>query len=556
MVETISQSCQALQIEDSAAQLKAVIPKLNGCWALIAQWSDGRTIAAVDRSRSIPLFYSDATAPCSIASSPELLLSPSAGISIIAAAQLLLGAYISGRQTLFTGIKQVQAGEWVESVPGKPPKPTPYFRFFPDTSCSEDADHLMAELEDLLDAIFKRYAASLNSRRLILPLSAGYDSRLIGWLLYKNGIRDVLCYTYGVPTNPQVEIARRIAESLGYRWRFIPYNAQRWADCMASSEMREYWHYASRGTSSPHIQDFPAIFELFRKGDLGESPVFLPGHVGDAWACEFAVRNLNESTNHPPSEYHSPYRAFRNPVVSAIIYRHLNLWPVSAEAWRQWPLSELADRLATEVESYANTRDDGLWAFMEWVLRNRTANWIVNSGRSAEFFFGEFALCLGDYQLIDFFRKLPIEHLYARRLYARTLAERIFRRSDCVVSQIPVISGGTRDSRYKIMAVRLLQSVGLYKPLDRFRQRPYRNRSLASDCWFTDGKPSNKVTVGQSLERYDIHNKLPLELMKVLAPYLNKPAYSIQCNGLLAAGILAREFAFHDISAEDRGSNS
>lgn len=148
--------------------------------------------------------------------------------------------------------------------------------------------------------------------------------------------------------------------------------------------------------------------------------------MGDAWACEFAVRRLDEQTNHPLSEYHSPYRTSRSPVVSAIIYRHLSLWPVSEKFWQQWPFSTLADQLDKEVECYSNTRDDGLWAFIEWVLRSRTANWIVNSGRAVEFFGGEFALCLGDYQLIDFFRKLPNEQLCARRLYARTVTGRIF----------------------------------------------------------------------------------------------------------------------------------
>ena len=37
--------------------LERLIPTLNGHWALVVRWSDGSLLAAVDRARSIPLYY-------------------------------------------------------------------------------------------------------------------------------------------------------------------------------------------------------------------------------------------------------------------------------------------------------------------------------------------------------------------------------------------------------------------------------------------------------------------------------------------------------------------
>lgn len=57
LVDYVLRQCQSVPAEDLLDTLMDLTRVLNGCWAIVIEWRDSRIIAAVDRSRSIPLFY-------------------------------------------------------------------------------------------------------------------------------------------------------------------------------------------------------------------------------------------------------------------------------------------------------------------------------------------------------------------------------------------------------------------------------------------------------------------------------------------------------------------
>jgi asparagine synthase (glutamine-hydrolysing) len=536
-------------------KLRELIPRLNGSWAFIATCSDGSVLAASDRSRSIPLFYSRMPAGLVISCSARQILNELGDfrISEAGAAELLLSGYVSNNGTIYQGIHQIQPAEILEysAQTSWEVVSSGYFYYFPENSCTASESQLKAELEDIVEAVFARFAKALKNRRIILPLSGGLDSRLIAWMLYKNGIRNITCYTYGEKGNQQNEIARRVAECLQFKWRFIEYNSSRWAQCMGSSRMQEYWQYAFRGSALPHLQDFPAYFSMESDFDNEDRPVVLPGHVGDAWASEFALQRFDQCAFHPLCENHSDYMLIEDdPVVAAVIYRHLNLWPVSRQKWLANPWIQVASKIRSTVNSFVPPKPDRIWMYIEWVLRNRTALWILRTFRCVEYFGGENHLCLGDYELINFFRKLPLEMLNYRRLYSETLRDRIFNRVMCPVRDIPIRSGASAEKTLKRTILENLQKFGLYRHYEKVRRVVSPRKALAADTWFTRGKAAHAVTIGQALEPFDIQRNLPFRHMEIITPFIDHPAYSIQCNGLLAAAVLAREFALHPIQAE------
>lgn len=553
LANMVDQSLSTVDQDDHIGTLKDLVPRLNGAWGLVVDWGGKHVLAAVDRCRSIPLFYARTSYGYIIASSTNNIATQLGDIEIdnISAAEFLLSGYVSGRATLYKGVYQIQPSELVEfDVSNAEPRHVGYDHFhgFSEDIAIASQTELEEELEQIFETTFARFAATLRGKRVILPLSGGYDSRLIAWMLKKYGVHDVLCYTYGVATNPQRTIAEQVAKALGFEWRFIEYDAQRWADCMSSSEMAGYLDYSFRGTSSPHLQDFPAVMELAKEFNTNSPPIFLPGHVGDAWACEFAVRQLDEKYPHPPSEYHSEYVNILDcPVVSAIVYRHLNLWPVRPKLWNLEPLASVVNKIYDNVIGYENSRGFDVWAYVEWVLRSRTAIWIVNSCRCFEYFGGDFLLTLGSYEIIDFFRKLPDKFLLNRGLYASTLRQRIFGKNNRLLYGIPVMSGVVGSFRTnktnKDMILQMLLKMCLFKPLDRLR-RPFRSpRNLYFESWFTNGRRPEKVSIKDTLTFYGVEEYLPNELIQIVKPLLRRPVYSIQCNGLLTAVMLAREFS-------------
>lgn len=546
----IVRRCEQSTPSEQINTFKRLIPMLDGCWALVMQACDGIVLAAVDRSRSIPLFYAQTSEGYILTDTPDNIhdKNPNFEIDPVSAAEFLLSGYVSGSETLYKGIYKVQPGELVEfRIDGSTATHVQhrYFQYFPKDQSRKSWDELEEELEQILETTFARIAVFLKGKQVVLPLSGGYDSRLIAWMLKKYGIENVLCYTYGVSANPQRVIAEQVAQTLGFEWRFIEYNAERWAKCMSGSKMSGYWDYASRGVSSPHLQDFPAVFELASEFRSGDHPVFLPGHVGDAWACEFAVRRLNEEYPHPPSEYHSQYNnILDSSVVSAIVYRHLNLWPIAPRMWAVEPWISVARKIDDEVRGYENQRESDIWRFIEWVLRNRTALWIVNSCRCFEYFGALFMLPLGTNEIIDFFRRLPMEYLLNRGLYAATLKNRIFGKEN-PLHTIPVMSGAIgslQKHNAKPAIIKLLSGMGLFKPIDKLRRRYREPRNLYAESWFAQGHRPERISICDGLKSFQVEHYLPAELVQVIRPLIHKPLYSIQCNGLLTAVVLAKQY--------------
>ena len=82
------------------------------------------------------------------------------------------------------------------------------------------------KLNDLNDELV--YESLENFEQIILPLSSGYDSRMILVALAKReDLKEKLhCFTYGSIGSVEVEAARRLTQELGVKWDFIDLPSQ------------------------------------------------------------------------------------------------------------------------------------------------------------------------------------------------------------------------------------------------------------------------------------------------------------------------------------------
>lgn len=551
LVNKIIGQCNKPSVQEQICAFKGLIPMLDGCWALVMQACDGTVIAAVDRSRSIPLFYFRTSNGYVIADAPDTNHNkkPKLNIDPVSAAEFLLSGYVSGKETLYKNVFQIQPGEFVEFPIDRPSAkyvPHRYFQYFPKDVSANRREELEEEIEQILETTFARLAGFLKGKTVILPLSGGYDSRLIAWMLKKHGVDNVLCYTYGVAANPERVIAEQVAKTLGFEWRFIEYNAERWAKCMSSPEMSGYWDYAFRGTSSPHLQDFPAVMELTKEFHSGAPLVFLPGHVADSWAGYQVLKSMEERASLPPTEYHSDYVMLRGClVVSAIVHHHLSLWPVAPRLWDIEPWRSVARKIHDNVLAYENPRGYGVWTYAEWALRSRLALWLVNACRCFEYFGGTFMLPLGTNELIGFLARLPKGLVIDSEFYTNTLSKRVLGSGNHLLCNIPIRSSSVhyKGDMAKRVMVDILLNMRLYKPLDRLRRSFRSPRGLHAESWFARNHRPERITIGEGLSTYQVEHYLPAELVQVIRPFLRRPLYSIQCNGLLTAVVLAKEYA-------------
>ena len=260
------------------------VRELNGCFAIVLQ-RDGALCAATDRLRSFPLCrtrFRDAWLVTDdlLRAMEDTGMQPE--IDSGAMEQFLLSGFVIGQRTVFRDIFAVQAAEIVRLRDAETESER-YFLYDPKMNVTPDPAEGVRTADTLFAQAIRRMTESApDVRNWIVPLSGGHDSRLIVNYLYKAGIRNVVCYSYGVPENPQSRLSREVAEAFGYEWHFVEYTRGLFDAIREQGLLDRYFRFASCCASSmPHTQDFAAVYELGRRGILQRGDLFVPGHTLD-----------------------------------------------------------------------------------------------------------------------------------------------------------------------------------------------------------------------------------------------------------------------------------
>jgi asparagine synthase (glutamine-hydrolysing) len=411
---------QALAAEldgcDTDVTWQETVTRLNGCFALVTR-RDRRVLAAVDRLRSIPLFYSSRGGDFVLTDSAYRTLdAPGSGeMSPAADAEFQLTGYVTGRETLCGDVYQLEAGELLsfDSSGAGTPERRRYYAF-------QHRDFLVAPESDLIDrleqvhaGVFRRLVQGVEGRTIVVPLSGGYDSRLIGVSLRDVGVRDVVCYSYGLPGNWESRLSQELARYLGFRWEFVPYTAERWRAWAATERFGRYFRAAGNLSSVPHIQDWPAVLELQREERIPPGSVFVPGHSGDFLAG-----------SHIPKWYVEHPTIPRRAILDSLLHAHYSLW--------NWPTGKgqkLRDQFDRRIESIVGpirdcSPEQAADMFERWDLQERQAKFICNAVRVYESFGFEWRLPLFDAALMDFWSRIPVEQRLGRTLYFEFVRQR------------------------------------------------------------------------------------------------------------------------------------
>lgn len=392
------------------------VRQLNGCFAAVTQ-RDSHLLAAVDRIRTLPLFYSVHGPDCSLSDDAYWVLdsSGSRDVNEIGDAEFCLTGYVTGDETLYSAVHQIRAGHilLVDAENGTKAKQLRYYEFRHANFLTADTDQLIDELEAVHSRVFRRLLASADGRPIVVPLSGGYDSRLIAVWLRDLGAKDVVCYSYGVPGNWESRISQELANYLGFGWEFVPYSAERWRAWAGTEEFKVYFRSAGNLTSVPHIQDWPAIHELRREGRITMDSVLVPGHSGDFLAG-----------SHVPKWYVKRKTITRREFLESIEHGHYSLW--------DWPSAKkgaLREAFDRRIESVVGpvppaSPEQAADLFERWDLEERQAKFICNSLRGYEAFGHDWRLPLFDAELMDFWARIPVELRTDRGLYRELVRKR------------------------------------------------------------------------------------------------------------------------------------
>jgi asparagine synthase (glutamine-hydrolysing) len=289
-----------------------------------------------------------------------------------------------------------------------------------------EAKPLQEKLDEIMDNIIRRLIVYANGRQIVVPLSAGRDSRFIALKLKQLGYKNVLCFSYGVIGNFEAETSKKVAGFLGFPWEYVEYTEALWKTWFNTRERKDYFDMAFNGISVPVIQDWPAVWELKKRGVLAADAVFVPGHTGDFI-----------SGSHIPSDANPDTKACMSDLVHSIVRGHYSLiWSrklnKTESYWKDRIIKNCEIQEITDGYGYAD-------AFEKWDWQERQAKFIVNSVRVYEFFGFDWWLPFWDKDFMLYWQSIPLKYRKNKSLYNEYvdhLYESITRDKSCIEKQI------------------------------------------------------------------------------------------------------------------------
>ena len=397
-------------------QTQSILSSFNGFYSLSVK-TDRYFIAAVDHIRSSAIFYS-LTSSC-------LLISDSAEwirkklqlkqFDIDSLTDFHTCGFVTGNNTLFTDIKQLQAGEFLYLDTGSD---TPkllvknHFILYFQPSSEFPVKHFSDRLRNCIESTVNRLTSYANGRQLVLPLSGGYDSRLLAMLLAESNYANILTFSYGLANDKEVEVGGQVANQLGLAWTRIDYTPADWKAAWDSEQRECYENFSSGWSTLPHFQDWLAVKKLKNYGLLEPNCIFVPGHTGDFIAGGHIPENKpnNESWN-------------LNRLTGHILDKHGDL------VHTRYKPETTFNRIYEQLEYYCElnsidsnsrcglTDIDLAYLYQRWEWNERQAKYIVNSVRVYEYYGYDWWLPFWDKSFVNFWTVISLHLLYKRNAY-------------------------------------------------------------------------------------------------------------------------------------------
>ena len=404
----------------TVSDIAGVLADFDGHFAVAAR-GPGWAFAAVDWVRSIPLAFARCGGQWCI-DDQALRLRDSAGLGVgeidpDAALALGMAGYTIDVATLYRGLQQLGPGELVLFTGDDAPRRHRYYCYRPWRADKPGYEPAKAQkkLAEITLALIDKTMKGIGGRTLVVPLSAGRDSRLIVSAAHHLGYRNIRTFAYGHPGNHEAQASRAIAERLGYQWRFVPTGIAAMRRYFQSETHASYDAFADTLQSAPFVQDLPQIATLKADGFIPPDAVLCNGNSGDYISGAHIVPEMRTVAS-GLSDHDRLKR-----ITGALFKKHFALWQsLLTPANRERIERQLLGSLARAGAALGDPADDyGLYEYAEF--QDRQCKYVISGQRIYEFLGHEWRLPLWDKVYLDFFEAIPLAGKIGQRLYADML---------------------------------------------------------------------------------------------------------------------------------------
>jgi asparagine synthase (glutamine-hydrolysing) len=392
------------------------ISSVRGNFSLIVI-TDSLTIASVDHICSSQLYYLDYDESIVITDDVDYLkkqIDKQIRISSFSKLQILMSGYTLFDDTLYECVKSFIPGEVFlynfDSVSVH--NINNYQTWFDkNTIKHESLDSMQSKFNNILLEVMSETIGSLDGRQVVVPLSGGYDSRLIVSLLKYYNYENVICFTYGMKNNFEALAAESIANSLGYEWIFIDLNIKEQSAFYKSMDFISYLKYADVANSVPYYQGLYAVKYLKDNNKINEDAVFINGNSGDF----ITGGHMSKVYKFCNQNY------LCNDVYKILIDKYYSLW---GHVKNKDNVEKINKKVRCNYNNLKNIHAIDINAcdfiyYYEFV--NRQSKYVIQGQKTFEYYGYDWRLPLWDSKMIKFWVSIPNSYKNEQFLYKSTI---------------------------------------------------------------------------------------------------------------------------------------
>ena len=398
-------------------EVSSFLASIDGHFALIVQ-KDDLTFIAVDKIRSVPLFFINIKNDFFIDCDPKNLVNLNKFDKTIdenVKLEIAMSGFAIGNKTIYKNLHSLKAGE-AGLFQDNNFEYVQYYKYFGEI-VNKNFDEYLGELSEVTLNIFRKMLDEIGNKQIIIPLSAGNDSRLVASILKHLGATNVKCYSYGTAGNFEAKIAKIIAHKLGYEWKFIPLTHKSEKKYYASNDYKKYLNYSETFCSVPHFQSLSTIKYLKDLNWIDNDAVFINGNSGDFITGGHIKTNIkdNKVVNSASA------RLRKENILNQLIEKHFSLWGYLKT---EENIDQIKKNLWNEItkgcdDLLSQDKDHLLYEYSEFI--DRQSKYVITGQRTYEYYGHHWRLPLWDVDYLFFWQKVPLDYKLKQKLYIEML---------------------------------------------------------------------------------------------------------------------------------------
>ena len=272
------------------------------------------------------------------------------------------------------------------------------------------------ELEKIIEKLFLTIKKKYNNCNIIVPLSAGIDSRLILSSLKYFGFKNAKLFTHYNQNKRDKNAAISLSKYFDYPLELIELNLYDCKRIYRSKKFKDFQNYKLIFNSLNNHGDFISIEKLINKNYLDiKTDLIMNGQSGDFISGNHIPNFLFEKNDENISN-------LIEKTLDYIIFKHFNLW--SEDKINDDQLI-IRNKIKEIYFSMAKNSHDIIGNYEKFEFENRQVKWVIGQQKVYDFFNLNSYLPLWSITLLDFFsQKINLEQKKEQQLYKELLIKK------------------------------------------------------------------------------------------------------------------------------------